>query len=82
MILTVGLELGLITDTIFTIGVLMALVTTFMATPLLRLLLPRDRRGADLGDDVSRRPVRRSPRAVDATADVGPRSGWDVHARP
>ena len=45
VILTVGLELGLITDTIFTIGVLMALITTFMATPLLALILPRDRRG-------------------------------------
>ncbi len=37
VILTVGLELGIITPTVFTIMLLMALVTTLMATPLLRL---------------------------------------------
>jgi Kef-type K+ transport system membrane component KefB len=38
VILTVGLELGVITPTLFTIMLLMALVTTLMTTPLLRLL--------------------------------------------
>lgn len=38
VILTVGLELGVINDTLFTIMVIMALVTTLMAAPLLRLL--------------------------------------------
>lgn len=38
VILTVGLELGVIDETMFTIMVLMALVTTFMAGPALRLL--------------------------------------------
>jgi Kef-type K+ transport system membrane component KefB len=42
VILSVGLELGVITTTMFTIMVLMALVTTVMATPLLGLVARRD----------------------------------------
>ncbi|MER7107308.1 cation:proton antiporter [Streptomyces sp. NPDC000229] len=38
VILTVGLQLGVITETLFTAMVLMALITTFMAAPLLRRL--------------------------------------------
>jgi Kef-type K+ transport system membrane component KefB len=41
IVLDLGLEMGLITPTIFTMLVLMALVTTFAATPLLRLVLGR-----------------------------------------
>jgi Kef-type K+ transport system membrane component KefB len=40
VILNVGLELGVIGDTVFTIMVLMALVTTLMATPLLAIVSP------------------------------------------
>lgn len=46
VILTVGLELGVIDDTMFTIMVIMALATTFMAGPALRRL----RRGHDGAD--------------------------------
>jgi len=45
VILTVGLELRLINGTLFTIGVLMALVTTLMATPMLALISPLYHRG-------------------------------------
>lgn len=45
VILTVGLELGVITPTMFTIMLLMALVTTLMAAPLLRLI-PRHEVGS------------------------------------
>ncbi|MGH2636256.1 MAG: cation:proton antiporter [Actinomycetota bacterium] len=45
VILTVGLELGVIGTTLFTMGVLMALVTTLMATPMLALLSPLHHRG-------------------------------------
>jgi Kef-type K+ transport system membrane component KefB len=38
VILTVGLELGVISEAVFTMMVLMALTTTFMAAPLLALL--------------------------------------------
>jgi Kef-type K+ transport system membrane component KefB len=45
VILTVGLERGIIGPTMFTIMVMMALVTTFMAIPVLRLVEPE---GLDL----------------------------------
>jgi Kef-type K+ transport system membrane component KefB len=45
IILTVGLQLGVITTTVFTIMVLMALVTTLMATPMLALFSPIYHRG-------------------------------------
>jgi Kef-type K+ transport system membrane component KefB len=41
IVLNIGLELGLITPALFTILVIMALVTTFMAAPALRLIDPR-----------------------------------------
>lgn len=40
VILTVGLELGVIDTTMFSIGVVMALATTVVASPLLRLVRP------------------------------------------
>ena len=41
VILSVGRSLGVISPALFTIMVMMALVTTFMATPLLAVLYPR-----------------------------------------
>lgn len=41
VILTIGRELGIISPALFTIMVLMALVTTFMTTPLLSMVYPR-----------------------------------------
>ena len=41
VILTVGLSLGVISDRTFAMMVLMALVTTFMAAPLINRLMPR-----------------------------------------
>ncbi|MCY3003188.1 MAG: cation:proton antiporter [Planctomycetota bacterium] len=41
IVLNLGLDLGVISPTIFTMMVIMALVTTFMTTPLLDLLLGR-----------------------------------------
>jgi Kef-type K+ transport system membrane component KefB len=45
VILSVGLELGVISPTIFTMMVLMALTTTLMATPILSLISPIYHRG-------------------------------------
>jgi Kef-type K+ transport system membrane component KefB len=45
IILSVGLQLGVITTTLFTIMVLMALTTTLMATPMLALISPIYHRG-------------------------------------
>lgn len=39
IILNIGLEQGIITPTLFTIMVIMAIVTTLMASPLANLLL-------------------------------------------
>jgi len=44
VILSVGLELGVINDSVFTMMVIMALVTTLMATPILALIAPEFRR--------------------------------------
>jgi Kef-type K+ transport system membrane component KefB len=38
VVLNVGLDLGVISPTLFSIMVIMALVTTFMTTPVLALL--------------------------------------------
>ena len=40
VVLNVGLDIGAISQTVFTMMVLMAFVTTFMATPLLELIYP------------------------------------------
>jgi Kef-type K+ transport system membrane component KefB len=50
VILSVGLELGVITTTLYTIMVLMALVTTLMATPMLALISPIYHRGMTPND--------------------------------
>lgn len=42
IVLNIGLDLGIISPTLFTMLVIMALVTTFMTSPLLRLLLRKD----------------------------------------
>ena len=47
VILSVGLELGVINGTVFTIMVLMALVTTLMATPVLALVRPGGHTGEE-----------------------------------
>jgi Kef-type K+ transport system membrane component KefB/nucleotide-binding universal stress UspA family protein len=51
VILSIGLELGVISPTLFTMMVLMAIITTFMTTPLLELVYPaRLIRQAQIGD--------------------------------
>lgn len=47
VVLTVGLELGLISPALFTILVLVAVATTFMTAPLLKLVRDREQRVAD-----------------------------------
>jgi hypothetical protein len=40
IVLNIGLDLGIISPTLFAMMVIMALVTTLATTPLLRLLIP------------------------------------------
>jgi hypothetical protein len=50
VILTVGLQLGILDDKLFSLMVVMALVTTAMAGPLLSLIYPRRRVERDLAE--------------------------------
>jgi Kef-type K+ transport system membrane component KefB/nucleotide-binding universal stress UspA family protein len=54
VILTIGQSLGVVSPALFTIMVLMALITTIMTTPLLTLLYPRDLIDTDLAGDITR----------------------------
>lgn len=47
VVLNVGLEAGIISPTLFTMLVLMAIVTTLMTMPLLSLLYPRGAAGRE-----------------------------------
>jgi Kef-type K+ transport system membrane component KefB len=66
IILSVGLELGVISTTIFTMMVLMALATTLMATPLLSLVSPIYHRGMT-ADEVSDEALIAELAELDAT---------------
>ncbi|MEI9936341.1 MAG: cation:proton antiporter [Pseudomonadota bacterium] len=59
IVLNVGLDLGVISPKIFTMMVIMALVTTIMTTPLLQLVAPRsfEVRSASSVDPVQSAPV-------------------------
>jgi Kef-type K+ transport system membrane component KefB/nucleotide-binding universal stress UspA family protein len=47
IVLNLGLDLGVISPTLFTMMVVMALVTTFMTTPLLKLIYPPEELARD-----------------------------------
>jgi Kef-type K+ transport system membrane component KefB len=51
IVLNLALEKGVISDALFAMLVIMALVTTFMAGPLLRLLDPKNELGAPLEEE-------------------------------
>lgn len=48
VVLNIGLDIGVISPALFTIMVLMAMVTTFMTTPLLELIYPARQRWGEL----------------------------------
>ncbi|MGD9694163.1 MAG: cation:proton antiporter [Thermoleophilia bacterium] len=66
VVLTLALTAGVITDALFAALVVMALVTTFMTAPLLRLIDPRDRFAEPVTEAVAR--------ARDATAPAPSRA--------
>jgi Kef-type K+ transport system membrane component KefB len=53
IVLNLALELGVISDALFAMLVIMALVTTLMAGPLLRLLDPRNELGAPVEEELA-----------------------------
>jgi Kef-type K+ transport system membrane component KefB len=46
VVLNIGLELGILSPVVFSMMVLMALITTFMTSPLITWLLPMDQAAA------------------------------------
>ena len=54
IVLNIGLDLGMISTQLFTMLVVMALVTTFMAGPILRLIDPREELCDPVQDEVRR----------------------------
>src|SRR5687767_4922494 len=53
VILNIGRELGVITDAVFAMMVIMALVTTALTTPILNLVYPARLMGRDLEADLA-----------------------------
>jgi Kef-type K+ transport system membrane component KefB/nucleotide-binding universal stress UspA family protein len=51
IVLNIGLDLGVISPTLFTMMVIMALVTTFMTTPLLQWVYPQSQLAVELTED-------------------------------
>ncbi|KAG2031748.1 Sodium/hydrogen exchanger family-domain-containing protein [Suillus americanus] len=54
IVLNIGLSTGILTQRVFSMFVLEALILTFIATPLVSILYPPERRVRALGRDVSR----------------------------
>jgi Kef-type K+ transport system membrane component KefB len=52
IVLTIALEKGVISDALFAMLVIMALVTTFMAGPMLKLLDPKNKYGAPVEEEL------------------------------
>lgn len=57
VILNIGLDVGVISPVLFSMMVLMALVTTFMATPLLEWVYPRKRIEAEMAETLEQAGV-------------------------
>ena len=80
IVLNIGLDLGVISSQLFTMLVVMALVTTFMAGPILRLIDPREELSEPVEDE-----LRAAPRSVVLGAPakailVAPQDGTNLDA--
>ena len=65
VVLNIGFDLGVISPTIFSMMVMMALVTTFLTSPLIRLIYPPERMAQDLIDaEVALEPQQPQPAAA------------------
>ena len=62
IVLNIGLDLGVISPTLFAMMVIMALVTTIATAPILRLLVP----------DLTNRPSREAPAEAVSERDFSP----------
>jgi Kef-type K+ transport system membrane component KefB/nucleotide-binding universal stress UspA family protein len=62
VVLNIGLDVGVISPTVFTMMVLMALFTTFITTPLLQRIYPFERFAAEVADSPEATPVVAGPK--------------------
>jgi len=72
IVLNIGLELGVVSPALFTMLVVMALVTTFMTGPALRLIDPRGELGARPEDELRAAGAAGAPRAAEAAGAAPP----------
>nr|MBA3366673.1 cation:proton antiporter [Actinomycetota bacterium] len=81
IVLNIGLELGIISPALFTLLVFMALITTFMAGPALRLLDPRGEL-SEAPERAFRRLARRQgpPAAAERSIVVAPQDESSIDA--
>jgi Kef-type K+ transport system membrane component KefB len=81
IVLNIGFELGLISSALFTMLVLMALVTTFMAGPALRLLDPRGELSEAPEEELRRATVAQPATAmVEGSIIVAPQDDRSIDA--
>ncbi len=82
IVLNVGLDLGLISSTLFTMLVVMALVTTFMAGPALRLLDPRGELGTSPEEELRAALLQVAPEPAERPHSivVAPQDGKNLDA--
>ncbi len=77
IVLNIGLDLGVISPTVFSMMVLMALFTTFMTTPILEWVYPQREMARDLLDLAEPAAAQAQAAAAPAAADQS-----DVASRP
>jgi Kef-type K+ transport system membrane component KefB len=81
IVLNIGLDLGMISQALFTMLVLMALATTFMAGPALRLLDPKRELSSDPEEDLrAEAALRAGPAARERSIVVAPQDDRKVDA--
>ena len=73
IVLNIGLDLGVISTQLFTMLVVMALVTTFMAGPLLRLIDPQQELSEPVEEELRRAAPRDPEQSPPASHQVDPR---------
>jgi Kef-type K+ transport system membrane component KefB len=78
IVLNIGLDLGMISTQLFTMLVLMALVTTFMAGPVLRLIDPREELSEPVAEELRRAKGEREVLAPSRAVLVAPQDAKNL----
>src|SRR5205807_3146951 len=78
IVLNIGLDLGVVSTQLFTMLVVMALVTTFMAGPLLRVLDPRGELSEPVEEELRRAEREQGGRTAKRTVLVAPQDAKNL----